>query len=177
MNVIWKDIPDCNGLYRINNLGEVLSLKSGKPQPIKLVKVAGYWGFGFYHDGNKRLVKVHRIVATLFVPNPHNKPFVHHIDHNRLNARWDNLMWVTASENSKFDYSTGGRIGKTNMKGLFGELNPASKAVRMISKDGEIKVINGISEAARIVNGSASHIVKVCNGKLKHHKGYKWEYA
>ena len=42
---------------------------------------------------------VHRMVAELFVPNPENKPFVDHIDTNRLNNHFSNLRWVTQTEN------------------------------------------------------------------------------
>lgn len=42
---------------------------------------------------------VHRIIAQLFIPNPENKPYVDHIDTNRLNNKVTNLRWVTPSEN------------------------------------------------------------------------------
>jgi len=41
----------------------------------------------------------HRIIAETWVPNPLNKPFVNHIDHDKSNVDIDNLEWVTASEN------------------------------------------------------------------------------
>ena len=41
----------------------------------------------------------HRIVASQFIDNPNNLPFVDHINHNRTDNRLDNLRWVSNSEN------------------------------------------------------------------------------
>ena len=43
---------------------------------------------------------VHRILATLFIPNPHNKPCVDHIDRCKTNNSLSNLRWVTVCENN-----------------------------------------------------------------------------
>jgi hypothetical protein len=37
---------------------------------------------------------VHELVAQTFVPNPHNYPYVEHIDGNKLNNHADNLRWT-----------------------------------------------------------------------------------
>lgn len=42
---------------------------------------------------------IHRLVAEMFIDNPHNKPQVNHIDSNRINNHYSNLEWVTQYEN------------------------------------------------------------------------------
>lgn len=42
---------------------------------------------------------IHRLVATVFIPNPDNKPYVDHIDRNKNNNHFSNLRWVTPAEN------------------------------------------------------------------------------
>jgi len=44
---------------------------------------------------------VHRLIAQSFIPNPHNKSEVNHIDGNPINNKIDNLEWCTKAENVK----------------------------------------------------------------------------
>lgn len=48
---------------------------------------------GKYHN-------LHRVVATLFIPNPENKPCINHKNFNRWDNRASNLEWCTAAENN-----------------------------------------------------------------------------
>ena len=59
---------------------------------------------------------LHRLVAKCFIPNPENKPNVHHIDNDQSNNSMYNLKWVTQSENVKESYNMGNasQIGSKN---------------------------------------------------------------
>ena len=51
---------------------------------------------------NKQFTKrIHKLVAHEFVENPENKSNIDHIDRNRSNNQYNNLRWVSSSENSR----------------------------------------------------------------------------
>lgn len=85
-----------NSNYYISNFGRVYNKRSHK---ITLSPE----GKGKYAKVkiNGRKYRVHRLVASIFIPNPDNKPFVDHIDGDRYNNRVDNLRWVTSTENNR----------------------------------------------------------------------------
>lgn len=45
-------------------------------------------------------MKVHRLVADAFIPNPDNKATVDHINRNKIDNRVENLRWATMLEQS-----------------------------------------------------------------------------
>lgn len=86
--------------YSVSNLGRVRNDNTFHIR--KLTKNNdGYLRTNITDRKNKshKEIKVHRAVAELFIPNPHNYPQVNHIDGNKENNCVTNLEWVTAQKN------------------------------------------------------------------------------
>ena len=61
----------------------------------------GYIVLSVYKEGKKYVIKLHRILAELYIENPNNLPVVDHYDGKRDNNCLSNLRWVSRSENSR----------------------------------------------------------------------------
>lgn len=103
----WRDIADYDG-YQISNYGRVKNIKFNIPRIMTpSLDSWGYLRVALRQKGKNKSQFIHGLVARAFVPNPDNKPFVHHIDGNKFNCHESNLMWVTRSENMKYNFQLG----------------------------------------------------------------------
>lgn len=115
---VWKGLVDFPN-YQVSSLGRVRSLNRyvkhfygglrlvrGRVLKVRLVG-RGYHGVTLCSYGVETQIRVHRLVAENFVPNPENKPFVNHIDGDKTNNNYENLEWCTHSENIQHAWDTG----------------------------------------------------------------------
>lgn len=115
LKVEWKLIEGFDGIYSVSNYGEVKNNRTGKlMKPRKNEK--GYLRIGLTTNGKQKCMRVHRLVAQAFIPNPENKPEVNHIDFNKENNCVNNLEWVTCKENSDHSFGNRKRSNEKNYK-------------------------------------------------------------
>lgn len=91
----WKEY----NYYKVSNFGKVIN-KHGKILSTN-TDMHGYVTTSITDYGGDRIKGMHRIVATVFIPNPNNLPEVNHIDGVKTNNRVDNLEWVSKKENQQ----------------------------------------------------------------------------
>lgn len=106
--IIWKDVVGFDG-YKVSNTGLVKSFRKNTRGVIlrQSNDKDGYKKVSMTKNKKEYTKRVHIIVAQAFLPNPENKPVVHHKDNNKSNNHVSNLEWVTVSENTKYAYEDG----------------------------------------------------------------------
>lgn len=105
----WKPVVGYEQKYEVSNTGKVRSLNYHRERASKELKQYidryGYLKVVLYDGGNPNYYTVHRLVATAFIPNPHGKKCVDHIDCDTTNNMVNNLRWVTNTENLQHSHN------------------------------------------------------------------------
>lgn len=103
---------------------------------------------------------LHRLITQTFIPNLEDKPFVNHIDENKINNQVLNLEWCTCLENNLHNHKTSlikcftRKIGQYDL-----EMN-------------EINKFESIKKASDMLNISSSNIKAVLYKKQKPASGF-----
>lgn len=166
MEEIWLPVNGYEGLYEVSSFGRVRSLnynKTGKKIILSPGKdTHGYLFVNLCKNGKIKNNRIHRLVATAFLPNWFDDPQVNHIDEDKTNNHVDNLEWCDAKYNANY-----GTAIERMIKSL-------SKPVLQFTLNGEfVREWKSIKETER--NGFGA-VDKCCQGKRKTHKGYIWRY-
>ena len=190
---IWKtavyDGEIYEGLYKVSNLGRILSLNywnTGRAELLTPIKnTYGYFFVNLWKNRKRKGCLVHRMVAETFLENPENKPCINHKiegekgkkinmvifnEDGSIDKERTSIEWATYEENN--NYATRNeRASKTMTNGKL------SKKVLQFTLTGElIREWPSVAECER--NGfNKGKVSECCNGKRKTYKGFIWEYS
>lgn len=179
MGIAVDGFPD----YEIFEDGRVFSHKSNKF--LKIIRHKnGYCFVELFNEHGSKMKSVHRIVATAFIDNPENLPFINHKDECRWNNNVENLEWCTAKYNSNYGTCIQRRVANTDYTKPFYRENAIkngrkhSRPVVQLSLDGVLlHEYESGAEASRQTGIIHSHILECCAGKrYKTVGGYVWKY-
>lgn len=183
----WRDVVGYEGFYQVSNMGRIRSLtrtfvrSDGSTATYKgrLITPVGrpYLHVSLSKNNVQSRVRVHRLVAKTFVPNPDNLPCVDHIDCDKTNDRADNLRWCTSLQNTRYAKENGLLNGNFHYELLAEESKLAMKAPRMvpiIRDDG--KAYDSIADAARDMGVTCGAISHVLRGLVRTCKGHSFKY-
>ena len=144
------------GNYDVDEKGTVVNTKTGRTLHLYDDK-NGYKVVTLSIGGKQKRVRVHRLVALKYIPNPNELPQVNHIDGNKQNNSVENLEWCDSSQNQRHRRYV---------------LKTGNRAVRR-AEDG--KTYEMIKAAAEDNDSYIPNIVRACKtGSTA--KGYHWEY-
>lgn len=149
-----KDIPGYEGLYGIDEMGNVWSHRNNlilKPY----VNTGGYLKVNLCNNGKMEHKYIHRLVAEVFIENPMNYGVVNHINADPQDNRASNLEWCDQRYNIRYSRELG---------------NQNDIPVRAFSPiTGEIKEFNSLREAGEDLFGKFWALRYLCR---KHGKSF-----
>ena len=167
---IWKQVQSFEGYYEVSSLGRVRSIEridsNGKVVPQRVLKGQtdkdGYLLVGLHKNGKRVTRRVHRLVASAFIPNKNGLPQINHIDKNKKNNCVGNLEWCDNKYNQYYD-------------GTFRKANMATSTPVVALKDNEIvHMFKSTNEAGRYFGKKNGVLIQRC---INHEKGYKTAYG
>lgn len=154
--MIYKVIQEYEELYKIDNLGNIYSLKTGKLRKATLTPY-GYMRICLSKNGRCVSHHVHKLVALTFIPNPDNKPCINHKNFDKTDNRVANLEWCSHKENTIHMYQN-----KPTKKGMTPE---RANEVRELYKQGGYRQV----DLAEMFGISRSEVGGILNN-------YYWKY-
>ena len=166
MTEVWCTIKGFENIYEVSDQGRVKSIGYGDVRILRPIRDQdGYLLVNLYKNGEKKMCKVHRLVAQAFIQNPDNLPQVNHKDENKTNNYVQNLEWCDSKYNNNYGTSNQRRSEKL------------SKPVLQFTKDGEfVKEWKSMNDIQRNLNYSKGNISSCCTGRCKSAYNFIWKF-
>lgn len=171
-NEIWKNIPGYPN-YEASNLGRIKTNNTNPPK-IRKIQLAknGYQQIKLSQNNHNSLLRVHRVVAQTFIPNPDNLKEIDHIDGDKQNNSITNLRWCSRHTNLKHVYELNPNVQKYKMKTILGQNKQIIIFFPSLFSAGKY-VASHISH--HTVMAAVSTINAIIDNQYKLAYGFKWE--
>lgn len=183
---IWKDVVGYEGLYIVSNMGRIVSLsrhlrnryssrqtapKILSPYVREVSQNYRFYCVSLWKNNKSKSCRVHQVVATAFIPNPHNLPEIDHIDTDTANNSISNLRRCTRLENANNPITKA-----KNREIRLGKPMPKLRKPIVQLLNGE--VVNTFPSIKSTVEFgfSKTQISMCCHNQNLSHKGFKWMF-
>lgn len=180
----WREIEGYSR-YLISNYGRIWSktrVVSTANKSIKTIRKGafknsrnkdGYMVVNLVPDGeirNYKTVRMHRLIAQAFIPNPSNFKIVHHKNSIRNDNRIENLEWTSSSQNNTYRWQDGNQEENREKARRICKIN--GQKGRVISLKTKIEIIKSYKmknktqkEIGKEYGVSSSVVSFIVNGK------------
>lgn len=205
MEEIWKPVQGFEKAYFISNLGRIKNSQGNIVQTF--INGRGYEVGVLFQGKRKAMIRVHRLVAIAFIPNPNNFPIVNHRDEDCTNNTASNLEWCTTRYNLNYgtsrarlseavkgenNHNYGKHLSEECKKKLSLSLSGRrmseshkNKIGRSLWKKVEMRnpvtmekhTFSSLKEASAYTGLSCGLICSYCRGYKKPRNGFIWKYG
>ena len=182
MKIQVKEVEGYEGLYLIDNLGNVISMPKKNGSRIlnqysilnTKINSIGYKEVTLSKNGKQKTILLHRLIAKHFVENPDNFNVVNHKNGIKTDNRLENLEWCTTKQNTRHAYENNLGGFKTNVNKGIKKMNYYNEYVKVILVDSSGKEyhFNSSVEAAKFANTNNGEVTRAIR-KEQRVKGYK----
>lgn len=183
MEEIWKDVVGYESQYEVSNLGRVKSngffyqaenniTCAISPRILKQrLNNDGYPVVGLKKNKKNKTLRVHRLMAIAFLPNPENKTQVNHKNGIRHDCTLENIEWNTPQENIRHSFDVLNR--EANRKGILN--TKSSKIIYQHDENGVfIKEFPSVQQASRDLG---IHCDAIYSSKRFGHATYGFKFS
>lgn len=174
----WKPVKGYESRYEVSNFGRV---RNRDGHILKPIERRGYLCLNFCVNGVRKDVKIHRLVAEAFIPNPNDLPFINHMDENKHNNCAENLEWCTAKYNCNYGtHNLRVSMSKTGKKS-----NWSAEGLEKLRRLHSIPIIGIDKLTGEIIRFPSAKdaemhgfdrwcVQRATNGHMKTYRGYVW---
>lgn len=170
----WKDVCGFEGFYKVSNLGRLQSRKKGAWKVLSNKnEKKDYLRVVLKNNSFRKTFLLHRLVYEAFVGSIPKNFDVHHLDGNKQNNDYRNLIALSKRDHQLIETS----LDPNRIIGMYRHNKQRRKHIIQLSLNGEyIAEYLGTEEASFATGVCARNIAQVINHEQGRTQagGYKW---